>query len=168
LRAELARARRVWGLPKVDGDPRLSPERESDYVVFWREAMDDMNAGRLKKAHTRVAEAKKDFGGVPGLLTLSCEIAFLQKQLRAAESACKAAVAVMEEQPRAHYLLAHIQLDQRRLDAAVAPMKRAVALDPVERAPWIELSQIYKNLGRSKQASDALAEANRVAPTASR
>ena len=43
-------------------------------------------------------------------------------------------------------------------------MKKAVPLDPVERKPWMELSQIYRTLGRTKQATETLAEANRVAP----
>jgi len=32
MRTELDRARRVWGLPKVEGDSLLSPEQESGYV----------------------------------------------------------------------------------------------------------------------------------------
>jgi cytochrome c-type biogenesis protein CcmH/NrfG len=43
-----------------------------------------------------------------------------------------------------------------------------VALDPVERQPWMELSQIYRTLGRTKQATETLAEADRVAPAQAR
>jgi tetratricopeptide (TPR) repeat protein len=168
MRTELARARRIWGLPKVEGDSLLSPEQESGYVDLWRATMDDLGAGRLKKAQGRLSDGKKQFAGTPGLLTLSCELAFLQKQLRTAENDCRAAVAVMDEQPRAHYLLAHIQLNQRKPEAALLPMKKAVALDPVERQPWMELSQIYRTLGRTKQATETLAEADRVAPAQAR
>jgi Flp pilus assembly protein TadD len=57
----------------------------------------------------------------------------------------------MDEQPRAHYLLAHIQIDQRKPEAALVPMRKAVALDPVERQPWMELSQMYRTLGRTNK-----------------
>jgi cytochrome c-type biogenesis protein CcmH/NrfG len=61
-----------------------------------------------------------------------------------------------------------LELDQRKPEAALVPMKKAVPLDPVERKPWMELSQIYRTLGRTKQATETLAEADRVAPAQAR
>lgn len=168
VRADLLRARRIWGLPRGDGHSAPQPDDENAYVDLWRRVMGDLDKGRLKQVRSALAEGQKRFAGVPGLLTLSCEVALLQHQLGPATKNCMAALAAMEEQPRAHYLLAHVKLDQGSQQAALAPIKRAVELDPREREPWLELVQLYRALGRSKESSQALLDADKAAPAAGR
>ena len=79
-------------------------------------------------AQGRLSDGKRQFAGTPGLLTLSCELAFLQKRLHTAENDCKAAVAAMDEQPRAHYLLAHNMVPSAGLTVSVVGYCNAVAL----------------------------------------
>ena len=167
-RADVLRARRIWGLPRGDGHAGLPPEEEVAFVALWRSVLADLDRGKVKQARSAVAEGEKRFASVPGLHTLLCEAALVQGQLGPAAKACTAALAAMEEQPRAHYLLAHVKLTQGSRQAALAPLKRAVELDPREREPWLELAQLYRDLGRGKEASQALVDADREAPASGR
>jgi Tfp pilus assembly protein PilF len=54
----------------------------------------------------------------------------------------------MEDFPRAHYLLAHTRLATGAVAAAVAPLRRAIELDPGERSAWLTLADVYRKLGR--------------------
>jgi predicted Zn-dependent protease len=168
VRADLLRARRIWGLPRGDGHSALPPSDENAYVDLWRRAMGDLGKGRLKQVRSALAEGHKRFAGVPGLLTLSCEVALLQHQFGPATKNCSAALAAMEEQPRAHYLLAHVKLDQGARLEALAPMKRSIELDPRQREPWLELAQLYRTLGRGKDSTQAMRDADKAAPAAGR
>jgi tetratricopeptide (TPR) repeat protein len=168
VRADLLRARRIWGLPRGDGHGSPAPDEENAYVNLWRRVMGDLDKGRLKQVRSSLAEGQKRFADVPGLLTLSCEVALIQHELGPATKHCSAALAAMEEQPRAHYLLAHVKLDQGARLAALAPMKRSVELDPRQREPWLELAQLYRALGRGKESTQAMLDADKAAPAAGR
>ena len=165
LRAEVSRSRRIWGLADVGQPSSLPAESENLYVAAWRATMADFDQGRLKQAKTQIAAAQKERGAVPGLHTLSCELALLQRQLGPASKACNAAIAASPEQPRAHYLLAHIKLSQGARQAALQPMKRAVELDPRERPPWLELAELQRSLGQAKDARQTLVDADQAAPS---
>ena len=45
----------------------------------------------------------------------------------------------MEDLPRAHYLLGCIQAESGQHEAGVTSLKRAIALDPRNRAAWESL-----------------------------
>jgi tetratricopeptide (TPR) repeat protein len=142
LRQTLVRARRRLGLPLDGARFNLTSEREPVYAAIQRHVFELIEAKDLKRARAEVAAALGDFPGAPGLQTLSCEIEARQRNLRAAEKACQAALAAMDDLPRAHYLLGYMRLNLGKREAAIAEFRRVLALDPEDRSALEALAEL--------------------------
>jgi predicted Zn-dependent protease len=101
----------------------------------------------------------------PGLALLSCEINLRQNRVREAGRRCDTALAAMDQLPRAHYLKAHVRMTLGDHAGAVSTLRRALALDPEQAGYREDLIRVLRDLGRTKEAAEVVAE--RVAkPTA--
>ena len=151
--AALARTRRFLGMPA--GHPRFHPslDEEQAFAEAFHRASDLGADGKLREARAVVEAALRRLPDAPGLHMLACEIALRANRVAPAAKSCAAALALMDEQPRAHYLMANVKLAQGQPAAAVAPLRRAIELDPREPAFWTALAGVYRTLGRRKDLS---------------
>jgi tetratricopeptide (TPR) repeat protein len=163
--AAFARIRRVVGLPKGNESFRPALDDEPGYVNAVRRGHDLAGAGKWREARAATDKALREWPKGPGLLALSCELALRDRRGDQAARQCGAALAVTDELPRAHYLTAHIKLASGQVAAAVAPLRRAIALDPAERGSWDTLAEVYKTLGRKKELAALAAERERALPS---
>jgi predicted Zn-dependent protease len=154
-RAELARARRFFGLPATS---KLPPEREAAYAAAFTRANTAVSAKKIAQARKLVDSALTEFGAIPGLQVLACEVAMRQGRLGDAQKSCAAALAGMEELPRAHYLVGHLHLAKDDGAGAAVSFRRAIALDPKVPAFWDVLAETYTMLGRQKDLRALAAE----------
>jgi predicted Zn-dependent protease len=157
-RAALAHDRRMFGVPPG----ALPPEREAEYADRFRKIMRLMEAGKLREARTAADAARKDFPDLPGLDVLSCEIDARQNRFKPAEKACKHALSVMPELPRAHYLLGHIAAAQGARDGAIAAFRKSIEIDPKENAPWQSLADLYRMSGKREALASLREEYQKV------
>jgi predicted Zn-dependent protease len=117
-----------------------------------------MNSGDLKSAKAAVDTGLRKFPGAPGLITADCEVLLRQDRPEQAAKRCQEALAIMEDLPRAHYLIGCIQAEAGQHEAGVTSLKRAIALDPRNRAAWESLGDLMRVLGRSKEYQKFLAQ----------
>jgi tetratricopeptide (TPR) repeat protein len=59
---------------------------------------------------------------------------------------------------KAHYRLGCLLELQKKGDEAIAELKLAAALDPVDAEPWYALARIYRREGRKDEAANAASE----------
>ena len=148
---DLLEARRRLGLPADSKRFSLPPEAETDYAVAVEDAGRLMQAGRTREAQLALDRSLKKYPGAPGLLVAQCELLLRLGRPRAAGKPCSDALAVMEDLPRAHYLLGCIQAETGQYDRAITSLKRAIALEPNDQKVWDALAQLYKGLGRTAE-----------------
>jgi Flp pilus assembly protein TadD len=149
--AELREARRRLGLPADSKRFSLPVDAEPDYALAVQDAGRLMQAGRTREAQLAIDRSLKKYPGAPGLLVAQCELLMRQGRPRAAGKPCSDAIAVMEDLPRAHYLLGCIQAETGQPERAITSLKRAIALEPNDQQAWDALAQLYKALGRTAE-----------------
>jgi predicted Zn-dependent protease len=93
---------------------------------------------------------------------LSCEIELRQGRVRQGQKACAHALSVMNDIPRAHYLLGHAKLQTGARDGAAESLRRAIELDPKEAAPYQTLAELYRHTGQKQQLASLKAEYEKV------
>ena len=146
--SDLVQARRRLGLPAGNKRFSLSPESEAEYAAAVDDASRLMKAGKNGQAQLALDRSLKKYPGAPGLLVVQCELLLRQGRPRAAGTPCTQALAVMEDLPRAHYLLGCILAETGQPDRAIVSLKRSIELDPNDQKVWEALAQLYKGLGR--------------------
>jgi Flp pilus assembly protein TadD len=149
--SDLVETRRRLGLPAGDRRFAMSPEGETEYAALVADAGRLMQAGATGAAQQLLDRGLKKYPGTPGLLVIQCELLLRRGRPRAAAKPCSDALAVMEDLPRAHYLLGCIHAETGQPDRAITSLKRAITLDPDDRKVWDALAQLYQGLGRSAE-----------------
>ena len=163
-RAALARTRQSFGLPAGDA-AGIPSDAEPAYSQTFTAAQTLLVERKLPAARAAVEAALRAYPRAPGLALLSCEINLRQNRVREAGRRCDTALAAMDQLPRAHYLKAHVRMALGDHAGAVAPLRRALALDPEQAGYREDLIRLLRDLGRTKEAAAVVAE--RVAkPTA--
>ena len=74
----------------------------------------------------------------------------------AAMAAFRRALAANPDHDRAHYGLALSLISQRRLEEAVAPLKRNTKLQPMSPYGWYQLARVQHDLGRAAETQKIL------------
>jgi predicted Zn-dependent protease len=157
--AALLRGRRFFGLPPGTS---LSPAQEVAYAVAFVKANDALSARKLTEARKLIDVATKPAGETPGLAMLACDLAMRKGRIPEARKKCDAALAAMEDLPRAHYLAGHLHLASDDGTRAATSFRRAIALDPNVPAFWDVLAETYTMLGREKDARALASERARA------
>jgi Flp pilus assembly protein TadD len=80
------------------------------------------------------------------------------------ESLWEATIMATPRNPRAHFTLAKIRLDQGRSEEAFPLLERTIALWPQFSAAWFERGLILAERGRMEEAADSFREASRLNP----
>ncbi|HZS39711.1 MAG TPA: hypothetical protein VFF06_22920 [Polyangia bacterium] len=144
------------GLRRRDGLPAgaLPADRERVFVRAFELAGAAIEGGQLDAAAMLVENVERDFAAVPGAQVLRCQLELARKHAHAMEAACTRALAAQEDAVAAHYYLA--QLPARvPSKAAVAHLRRVIALAPDVEPAWRLLAQAYR-LQHERAALDAL------------
>jgi tetratricopeptide (TPR) repeat protein len=149
VRAELQRARRLYGLPCKSVGPGSEPE----YV----QAFDGLMKTPAKSREGAIARALATYPEAPGLLMLECEAHLRARRARPAERACQAAIAGAPELARAHYLLGQLATQGKAGDAATH-LRRALELDPLAYETWTGLSALYRSTGKAQELEELRAD----------
>jgi hypothetical protein len=139
--------RRENSLP-VEG---LTPEREGDYLrLRWK-------AGELLRDKTfaeaaRIAETlKTEFPAAPGHAEVTCRLLYGKKQLDKAWTFCSQAERKYRGAAEFPYVLGLVEVARGYWAFAVAPLKRALAIDPAHLGARSLLEQAYR---QTKQFSE--------------
>ena len=145
------RRRRFLGLPAKQAPPGIPPQSEPDYVDTFTLAGNQLAENKIRLAQRTVDGGLKSFPGSPGLLAQSCEIALRTGRVGRAQKTCTAALAAMDDLPRAHFLLGYIRRHQGALKPAMSSFRRAVELAPEESLYWENLVEAYRAAGRADE-----------------
>jgi predicted Zn-dependent protease len=159
-RAQVQRARRFFGLPVPA--PKLPPEREPACAGIVTRTNEALAARKLAAARAMLEAGLRQCPGGPGLLTLACDLAMREGHSDRALDHCVAALAGMEDQPRAHFLLGTLQLARGKGDPAISSFRHAAALDPTEAAYWDGLAEAYAAFGHDQELRALPAERARA------
>jgi tetratricopeptide (TPR) repeat protein len=98
------------------------------------------------------------------LLALAAIPAYLAGDRPAYDAATKSVLEIDPLYGRAFDLCARVLEDQRRFAEAAELAKRAVEIDPADPEGWFSLARNLLNLGREKEAKEALARAEKGDP----
>jgi predicted Zn-dependent protease len=150
--------RRRLGLPPG----QRSTEVELEYADRFRKMTSLIESGKAREARAAVEAARRDYPDVPGVEVLSCELDLRQGRIKQGEKACTHALSVMDDLPRAHYLLGHVRLQTGARDAAAESLRRAIELDPNESAPYLSLAELYRYSGKKQQLASLKAEYEKI------
>jgi predicted Zn-dependent protease len=161
-RVEVARARRVFGVPRPPAPGSVPADRERAFAQVHGRAAQLLDAGKLREAHSAIEAGLRDFPGVPGLEALSCELEVRQHRIRQAEKACGVALAAMPDLPRAHYLMGHVRLQTNAQKAAVEELRKSIDLDPRASGAYETLAEVYRANGKREDLAALRAEYQKV------
>jgi tetratricopeptide (TPR) repeat protein len=98
------------------------------------------------------------------LLALDAVPACLDDDAAGFEKAVRKTLAVDPTYGRAYWFASRVLEDQRRFAEAAALARRAVEVDPLEADGWFSLARNLLNLGKEKEAKEALAKADAATP----
>jgi hypothetical protein len=162
LRAQAQHARRFHGLPARW--PGIAPDQEPTFVASFTEADAVLTGPRSVPARPLIEAGLQRFSGAPGWLMLACDLALRESRNKLATDRCTAALAGMEELPRAHFLLGTMALAAGKTAAALTSLRRAVDLEPTQTAYWEALGEVHAVLGRDDEFRKLRAERTGAAP----
>jgi tetratricopeptide (TPR) repeat protein len=156
LRVQVQRARRFHGLPARW--PGISPDQEAAFVVSFSQADAALTSTRPARARTLIEAGLHRFSAAPGWLMLACDLAMRESRNQQAHDQCNAALAGMEDLPRAHFLRGTLLLATGKTALALTSLRRAVDLDPAQPAFWDALGEVHAVLGRDEEFRQLRAE----------
>jgi tetratricopeptide (TPR) repeat protein len=162
LGAQAQHARRFHGLPAHW--PGIAPDQEPAFVAAFTQADAALMAPRSIRARSLIEAGLQRFSGAPGWLMLACDLALRESRNKLATDQCTAALAAMEELPRAHFLLGTMALAAGKTAAALTSLRRAVDLDPSQTAYWEALGEVHGVLGRDDEFRKLRAERTGAVP----
>jgi predicted Zn-dependent protease len=152
--AHVAQTRARFGIPR--GAKFVAPDDEARLVAAIRGALDLVYANKFADAERALASAEKKWPRAPGLIATRCDLAFRMGQIDAAHAACARALAADPSESWALYLLGVLLLREvSTIDAGIAKLKAAIAIDPELGQAWRSLAQAYAR-GRDRAALDQL------------
>lgn len=152
--AHVAQTRARFGIPR--GAKFVAPDAEAALVAAIRGALDLVYANKFAEAERALATAEKKWPNAPGVIAARCDLAFRMGQIEAARGACARALAADPNESWALYLLGVLLLREvSTVDAGVAKLKAAIAIDPDLGQAWRSLAAAYAR-GRDRAALDRL------------
>jgi tetratricopeptide (TPR) repeat protein len=83
-------------------------------------------------------------------------------------AAFERALAINPDHDRAHYGLALSLISTRRLDEAVAPLKKNTKLQPMSPYGWYQLARVQHELGRTRETQEVLDHLAKFEPKVAR
>jgi tetratricopeptide (TPR) repeat protein len=130
------------------------------YCIQSRIAKELAEQGRWEEAqrhYQRAFELMPDSFGRMESHCFGCEGAFSGKLVQAlAEKVFLGRIEKDEGNPRAHYLLGYLRLEQKDHEAALASFRRAVELDPDYINAWKRYAQVAASAGLSREEQLAI------------
>lgn len=125
----------------------VPPETEAAYTNSFWHIVGLLNDNNLKAAELAIKK-QAAFAETPGFQVLSCELSLRKRKTAAARAACQRVLAKEPKLARAHVLLANLDEQANKPDAALAHLQEALAIDTENRAAWHELARLYAKAGK--------------------
>jgi chemotaxis protein methyltransferase CheR len=122
-------------------------------------ALDLFRRERFAEALRHVQARPKEWAGDPDALLLEAMLLTHDGQIPAAETACRALLAIDEMNAGAHYVLALCEEHAGRLDAAIEHDRVAAYLDPGFAMPRLHLGLLARRAGSRDEARRELTQA---------
>lgn len=152
--ARVAQTRARYGIPR--GAKFVTPDDEANLVTAIRSGLDLVYAQKFAEADRALTAAEKKWPRAPGITAARCDLAYRQSQIAAAHASCAQALAADPNESWALYLLGVLLLREvGTVDAGIAKLKAAIAIDPELGQAWRSLAAAYAR-GRDKAALDQL------------
>jgi tetratricopeptide (TPR) repeat protein len=151
-----ARATRArYGI--APGGP-VTPEAEADYVQEVRGLLELVYEQRFAEADKRAARLRRRFGDTAGLRASLCDLEIRRRRYPQARAQCAAALKSHADTSWAHYLTGLLDQRDKKEDAALQHLERAIALDAELKHAYQVAAEMYKAKGRAadeKRVRDA-------------
>jgi predicted Zn-dependent protease len=160
FRAWTVATRRRYGLPAGAKRHKISPEREADYLAQVRAVLDLTYSRSHDEAKKLALKALRSYPDAPGLLGALCDLELRMRQFGAARARCVKALSGHDEASWPRYLLGILELREKRNQAGIAHLQRAIELDPDLRQAYHALYKAYQRT-RNTQGQDQMHEAYR-------
>jgi tetratricopeptide (TPR) repeat protein len=142
-----ARATRArYGLPP--GGP-VAPDKEAAYVAAIRALLQLVYDRKFAEAEKRAGQIRRDFGDAAGVDASLCDLEIRRRKYPAARARCEKALERYPDSAWAHYLLALLDKKDKKIDAAIRHLERAIALDPELEHAYQVSADIYRTAGRT-------------------
>jgi tetratricopeptide (TPR) repeat protein len=133
-------------------------------VVIARIASAEYESGKKSEAHARLAAAIARQPQSIDLHTMSARLLLADRRFAEAESAARAANGIDADRFEPLYVLGTIALEQRRMDDALAFLRKAAAAAPRAPGPQIQLGRLELARGNATVALQYAREAVSLAP----
>jgi predicted Zn-dependent protease len=131
----------------------VAPEREADYVEAIRALLQLVYAHKFPEAEKRAAALRKQFGDSAGVEGALCDLEIRRKKYPAARARCQKALARDDGAAWAHYLTGLLDKRDKKPDAALAHLERAIALDGELEHAYQVAVEMYGAAGRTGDAA---------------
>ena len=135
-------------------DPRvIRPDKEAEYVAAVRDLLKLVYARKFPEAEKRAAELRRRFGDAAGIDASLCDLEVRRKKYPAARALCDKAIARYADEAWAHYLLGLLDKRDKKPEAALQHLERAIALDAELENAYQVAVELYGAAGRKEDAA---------------
>lgn len=140
--------RRRFAIPPQAAALGLSREHERDYIRTIEAARLAISEGKTATATQLIKQLQQEFGKLPAVPLLQCELYVHQGRSAAAEAACTSALKLQEDATIAHLMAGLCAARTGRPKPAALHLRRALELDPTDKGAWTLLAQVYRRSGQ--------------------
>lgn len=132
----------------------VPPDKEAAFVAAIRDLLKLVYARKFDEAEKRAAELRKQYGDAAGIDASLCDLEVRRKKYPAARALCEKAIKRYPDEAWAHYLLGLLDKRDKKPDAALEHLARAIALDPELENAYQVAAQLYGAGGRKEEAAE--------------
>jgi tetratricopeptide (TPR) repeat protein len=122
---------------------QVAPEREAAYVAAIKELLKLVYARKFPEAEKKAAQLKKEYGDAAGIDASLCDLEVRRKKYPAARVMCEKALERYDGEAWAHYLLGLLDKHDKKPEAALHHLEKAIALDPELENAYQVAAQLY-------------------------
>jgi tetratricopeptide (TPR) repeat protein len=131
----------------------VPPDKEAAFVAAIRDLLKLVYARKFDAAEKRAAELRKEFGDAAGIDASLCDLEVRRKKYPAARALCEKAIKRYADEAWAHYLLGLLDKHDKKPDAAIQHLVKAIALDPELENAYQVTAGLYDAGGKKDEAA---------------
>jgi tetratricopeptide (TPR) repeat protein len=131
----------------------VPPDREAAYVAAIRDLLKLVYARKFDEAERQAARLRKEYGEAAGIDASLCDLEVRRKKYPAARALCDRAIGRYQGAAWAHYLLGLLDKRDKKVEAALAHLEKAFALDPELENAYQVAAELYGSAGRAADAA---------------
>lgn len=131
----------------------VAPDREAAYVAAIRDLLKLVYARKFAEAERAAAALRRTYGEAAGVDASLCDLEVRRKKYPAARALCERAVKRYPDAAWAHYLLGLLDKHDKKNEAAIEHLARAIAVDPQLENAYQVAVELYGAAGRKEEAA---------------